>query len=524
MTRRAHRLRQAPPLRLLVGLIVASSVLVWSATEVSADTTSTTTAAPTSLPPAPPGFATTMVTTYQSEVLAAQTLGRTQGYESVAQYQQQVSAMQAPALAAMYYITQQNPEWSQIPALMQTVTVDVPAPGAGGATATPSAFRSPSSSPGTKVATLMAYRAGPPATVAAKGSVRHALLTAAIPTTPVAPAQTQSCPAAPPEAAIFAAQIVIDVASGLYNTAVALVTISEFASDFVAIGIAAVIAATVLVVAQVVHDTLVYLQSLANDCNANNLATTVSNIDNSTLAAYNLATSMTALVVQSQSTETTTDQDVLNLQSGLTLVQQTLVQALTSSTNTLQSTTGGDNQQTTTELQVIQTGLQNDLTTVQKLQTTTSQQVVAGVSAIQSSLSLDLTQIIHEIDVDAQGLTTLITAGNQQILNALQVNFNMTQQQFQANLQVEIEQGLAGWAPVVPEVQLVLPSSMGGYLDSTPVGVQEVVTTDIASLQKLGVAIKPLAITDLAAANAALAAGKYTLAWTDYAIAYQIAA
>src|SRR5665213_2514185 len=167
MTRRAHRLRQAPPLRLLVGLIVASSVLVWSATEVSADTTSTTTAAPTSLPPAPPGFATTMVSTYQSEVLAAQTLGRTQGYESVAQYQQQVSAMQAPALAAMYYITQQNPEWSQIPALMQTVTVDVPAPGAGGATATPSAFRSPSSSPGTKVATLMAYRAGPPAPVAA---------------------------------------------------------------------------------------------------------------------------------------------------------------------------------------------------------------------------------------------------------------------------------------------------------------------------------------------------------------------
>ena len=314
------------------------------------------------------------------------------------------------------------------------------------------------------------------------------------------------------------------MASGLYNTAVALVTISEFASDFVAIGIAAVIAATVLVVAQVIHDTLVYLQSLANDCNAGNLATTVSNIDNSTLATYNLATSMSALIVQSQSTETTTDQDVLNLQSGLTLVQQTLVQALTSSTNTLQSTTGGDNQQTTTELQVIQTALQNDLSTIQKLQTTTGQQVVAGVSAIQSSLSLDLTQIIHEIDVDAQGLTTLITAGNQQILNALQANFNMTQQQFQANLQVAIEQGLAGWAPVVPEVQLVLPSSMGGYLDSTPVGVQEVVTTDIASLQKLGVAIKPLAITDLAAANAALAAGKYMLAWTDYAIAYQTAA
>ncbi|HVC70018.1 MAG TPA: hypothetical protein VNC61_07100 [Acidimicrobiales bacterium] len=505
--------------------MVVSQALVWSAADASAGTTTTTASSvPANLPPAPPGFAATLVTTYQSEVVAAQTLGHTQGYESVAQYQQKISTMNGASLAAMYYVTQQNPEWSQIPSLMQTVIADVPASSSGAVPATQSAFRGPGASAGAKTATLMAFRVGTPSAVGGKSPLGHAQLTAAIPTNSVAPVQNQSCPAAPPEAAIFAAQIVIDVASGLYNTATALVAISAFASNFVAIGIAAVVALSVLLVAQVVHDTLVYLQSLSNDCAANNLANTVSNIDNTTLASYNLATSTMALIVQSQSIETTTDQDVQNLQAGLTLVQQTLVQALTSSTNTLDSTNGGDTQQTTTELQIIQTALQNDLTTIQKLQTTTSQQVVAGVSGIQSTLSVDLSQIIHEIDVDAQGLTTLITAGNQQILNALQTNFAMTQQEFQSNLQIEIEQGLQGWAPVVPEVQLMLPSSMGGYLDSTPVGVQEVVTTDIASLQKLGVAVKALAITELAAANAALAAGKYTVAWTDYAIAYQLAA
>ncbi|MGH9017651.1 MAG: hypothetical protein ACRDY1_07880, partial [Acidimicrobiales bacterium] len=84
--------------------------------------------------------------------------------------------------------------------------------------------------------------------------------------------------------------------------------------------------------------------------------------------------------------------------------------------------------------------------------------------------------------------------------------------------------GLAGWAPVVPEVQLMLPTSMGGLLNATPVGVQEVVTTDIAGLQKQGVAVKAVAITDLAMANNYLAAGKYTLAWSYYARAYQAAA
>jgi hypothetical protein len=507
----------------LVAAVAASLVLVSTATATSADTTSTTAPSgiPSTLPPAPPGFSNTLVSTYQSEVATAQAIGQSQGFEPVSQYQQQVSGLNTSSLSALYYVTQQDPEWNQIPSLMQTIAADVPSPGS--AAAQTSAFRSPAPA-GAPTATLDAFRVRSPAGGAGKRAVRHAVLTANIPTSPVAPFVPQSCPAAPPEAAIFAAQIVIDVAGAAFNVAVALANISEFASDFVAIGVAASIAGTVLLIGQIVHDTLVYLQSLANDCAAANLGNAVANIDNTTLATYNLMTSMYGLIVQSQSTETTTDQDVQNLQTGLTTVQQTLIQALTSSTDTQQSTTGGDTQGSNTELQIIQTALQNDLTTIQKLQTTTSQQVVNGVSTIQTNLSGDLTQIIHETDTDAQGLSTLITGGNQQILNALQSNFATTQQEFQSNLQVEIEQDLSGWAPVVPEVQLILPASMGGYLDATPVGVQETVTNDIASLQKAGVAIKPLAITDLAAANAALTAHNYTLAWTDYADAYQLAA
>ena len=40
--------------------------------------------------------------------------------------------------------------------------------------------------------------------------------------------------------------------------------------------------------------------------------------------------------------------------------------------------------------------------------------------------------------------------------------------------------------PGVPEVQFMLPASMGGLLDATPVGVQAIVTTDIRASRPKG--------------------------------------
>jgi hypothetical protein len=269
--------------------------------------------------------------------------------------------------------------------------------------------------------------------------------------------------------------------------------------------------------ASIVHDTLVYLQTLENECQGNNTQGYLDNIDNTTVATYNLVTTI-------ETSMTTIETGIQNIQTQLNSFQTTIEQALSSDTQTLQATVGGDTQGTTTELQVIQTALQNDAATIESLETANSQQVVAGTTKISTALSADLTQILNEIDADAQGLTTLVTAGNQKIVNALQSNFAASQQQYQNTLQIEIEQGLAGWAPVVPEVQLMLPVSMGGLLNATPVGVQEVVTTDIADLQAQGVKVKAAAITDLSLANNYLAANNYLSAWSYYAQAYQAAA
>jgi hypothetical protein len=145
-------------------------------------------------------------------------------------------------------------------------------------------------------------------------------------------------------------------------------------------------------------------------------------------------------------------------------------------------------------------------------------------SAIQTALATALSQSLHETDADAQQLTTLVTQGNQKIINTVNADFATAQQQYEEKLELEIEQGLAGWGPVVPTVQFVLPAVDGGFLNATPVGVQEVVTTDIADLQAIGVNIKAAAVTDLSDANADLATGQYLAAWSYYQQAYQLIA
>jgi hypothetical protein len=483
---------------LQVGGVVALLAFALPAPAASADPSPTTTTVGSSLPPAPPGFINTVTAVYQSEVTTTAALAPGQSVESVSDFTGQLT----PAtLSALYAASQQDPQWTEIPTLMQTIAGYVP----------PSA-------------NLSAYRK---LAVGARAQPRI-ILTGYDGTTPVSPFQAASCPFDPPDAAIFAAQIVIDVSTSLYNFLNALATIQAGASNFGAIAAASVVAAGVLLVAQIVHDTLAYLQQLANDCATSNLAGTIANIDNTTVATYGLVTSLAGAVATVQSTANTTQLDVLNLQNGLSTLQTIFQQTMASDTQTLQLTTGSDTQSSATELQTIQTALQNDLTTIESLQTSTGVKVDNEIdensTSILSSLSADTTRILNETDSDAQGLTTLVTQGNQQIINALQSTFSVQQQQYENTLQIEVEQGLAGWAPVVPEVQLMLPVSMGGLLNATPVGVQEVVTTDIAGLQKQGVTVKAVAITDLATANSDLVAHQYLLAWTYYAEAYQAAA
>lgn len=66
-----------------------------------------------------------------------------------------------------------------------------------------------------------------------------------------------------------------------------------------------------------------------------------------------------------------------------------------------------------------------------------------------------------------------------------------------------------------------LPASLGGYLDSSPIGVKAIVTEAFTSLQQANQSINPTATKSLNQGNDALAAGQYKQAFFYYQAAYQ---
>lgn len=98
------------------------------------------------------------------------------------------------------------------------------------------------------------------------------------------------------------------------------------------------------------------------------------------------------------------------------------------------------------------------------------------------------------------------------------------QQTADAQLALGIEQALAAGPGTPPNAAYELPATLGGNLDSTPVGVQSVVTNAIAAAKQVGLPVNQAATRYLAMANAALSSGGYATAYTDYVNAYQQAA
>ena len=483
------------------------------------------------LAPAPQGFSTTVVDVYKSEYAVAQQLGRSSSLQPISQYGQAVSQSNALQLAALYDAVQQNPEWYQIPSLMQTVASDAALTQtsstlsqaglmrvAGTASLKAGSLRPGSPGPGHTSGTKARPRPG------AYGSVMK--VRAQGQQTPVGPFVPQSCPPGIPDAAVFALQIVVDVSQSVYNVLMALtVAFADAIDTQVGLGIAASVAAGVLAAAVIVHDVLAFEAQLASDCASNNLAGQVANIDNTTVQTYSLLTTLGTAVTELQTTENTTLTDVENVQTMLTDLKNTFLQTMATDTQTVQTTVGSDTQAVYTNLQTEISSLQSDVTTIESDQTALSNKVINQVntdsSSVQSSLSSALTKILSQTDSSAESLAILIGQDNQQVLNALQSNFTTQQSEYYANLTLEIENALAQYGPTVAEVQLVLPASQGGYLNSTPVGVQEVVTNDLNAFAALGGKVTPDADKYLNEANAALAAGDYITAYEDYADCYQ---
>jgi len=72
-----------------------------------------------------------------------------------------------------------------------------------------------------------------------------------------------------------------------------------------------------------------------------------------------------------------------------------------------------------------------------------------------------------------------------------------------------------------PNIAYELPTSVGGNLNSTPIGVQEIVTNALSEAQAAGRPINSAATRDVALANAAHAAKNYANAYTLFQESYQ---
>lgn len=106
---------------------------------------------------------------------------------------------------------------------------------------------------------------------------------------------------------------------------------------------------------------------------------------------------------------------------------------------------------------------------------------------------------------------------------------NQDTDQFDQELTLIIQQALTAPVGTTPMSALELPASydgqnFGGYLNSTPVGVDEVVSSTIQAMQQTGQSMSPQAARDLSLAEQALAAGQFKLSFDYYRLAYQAAA
>ncbi len=477
------------------------------------------------LAPAPSGFANTIVGVYQSEYAVLQQLGQASAAQPVSQLQQTVSQFNQVQLADFYNAVQQNPGWYQIPSLMQAVASGLPLTST---SSTMSANRPVSMARLAKAAAqgrvLSQGQARPAQGGPSRGSAPRATFNAPLSPAPAVQAfSPQPCATSPDDAQVFALQIAVDDATGAYDVLDSTTNIPFEEPIIIVLGI---VAAAILGALTIAHDSVAYEEQIGpNNCAGNNENGYITNTDNTTVQTYSLLTTVAGVLSQLPTTENTTQQDVQNLDSQLTSLQSALTQALAADTQAIQPEVGSDVQGVTSQLQTDVTGIEQDIANLKANELSLSQQVTnqanLDTSSVQSALSAQITTAMNETDSDASALTALVNQDNQQVLNKLQANLSTQQAQYDSNLTAQIEQALGQPSKAIPPVHLMLPASQGGFLNSTPVGVQAVVTSALSALTALGAKVTSAATNDLKAANAALAAGQYVTAYQDFAACYE---
>ncbi|MGH9127715.1 MAG: hypothetical protein ACRDY2_01825 [Acidimicrobiales bacterium] len=155
----------------------------------------------------------------------------------------------------------------------------------------------------------------------------------------------------------------------------------------------------------------------------------------------------------------------------------------------------------------------------QQCQTVSSDQesvVVDGNVINLDNTTIAIIGLDNLIQVEEDQIYALLDSRTQTIINKLNVaQHSLDQAQMQA-----IEEALAGGSGTAI-ASYELPASLGGWLDSTPIGVQAIVTNAVSSLEQAHQPVSSSAAQKLTSANTALASGQYKQAFFDYQAAYQ---
>jgi hypothetical protein len=126
---------------------------------------------------------------------------------------------------------------------------------------------------------------------------------------------------------------------------------------------------------------------------------------------------------------------------------------------------------------------------------------------------------VQTYNLQQQNAQTLANTENS--VNTVHDQVHIVQQSLDDELTVEIQQALALPVGAPADVYYELPATVGGNLDSTPIGVKAIVTNAYNGAKQAGLAVNANATTYLNAANSALTAKNYRTAWKDFQLAYQ---
>jgi hypothetical protein len=130
---------------------------------------------------------------------------------------------------------------------------------------------------------------------------------------------------------------------------------------------------------------------------------------------------------------------------------------------------------------------------------------------------------IDNTTVNVYDLLTLVqgTLGNvENSVNTISQRLGVLQQTMDTQLTLFIEQALSAPMTSVPNLAFELPASVGGNLDSTPIGVQQVVHAAVQARLAANAPVNPATQRFLALGDAALSSGNDKGAYADYHQAY----